>query len=348
MTFRKAQYGTPQQPPQQYSVPYTQPTPPSPGYDPRQIANVDVTRDAEGLRAAMKGFGTKEGQLIQILAGVPDPVIMAAIRRTFNQRFSRDLLKDIHSETSDYFREALEAVVRGPLAQDIYNLNDAIHGAGTKENVLDDVLLGRSNADIHAIKAEYQRIYKRSLEADVRGDLSIKTERLFMMVLACQRQEESAPVIPQELERDVSELHRATEGTKMGTDQIAVCHIFSSRSDGQLRAISQEFQRRYQRPLDKVLSKEFSGHMHDALLRMLHVAEDRAMADALSLERTMAGAGTKDRLLLNRVVRLHWNREQLQQVKGAYKHHYKRDLHGRIRGETSGHYREILLALVGQ
>lgn len=309
------------------------------------VANADTSRDADALRNAMKRFGTNESQLVQVLTRIPDPYIMANLRKTYEQRFNRDLVRDLGEETSGYFRESLEALARGPLLQDVHNLNDAIKGMGTKESVLNDVLLGRSNADINAIKQEYHRIYHRSLESDVKGDLSLKTERLFTMVLVAQRADESAPVIPQKLDIDVRELYRATEG-RMGTDQISVCHIFSSNSNGQLRAISQEFQRRYAQSLAKVIEREFTGHMEDTLLRMLHLAEDHAMADAVGLENTMRGPGTKDRLLLNRLVRIHWNKDHLRQVKGAYQHKFKKELSGRVKGETSGDYRKVLLAIV--
>lgn len=270
---------------------------------------------------------------------------MASVRQTFQSRFHRNLLHDLKSETSGYFCEALEAIARGPLAQDVHNLHEALSGPGTKETVLNDILLGRSNADLAAIKAEYQHTHHRTLEADLRADLSLKTERLFMMVLSADRAPESSPIIPQQLDADVSELHRATEG-KIGSDALAVCNIFAHRSDGQLRAISQEYARRYARPLAKVVEKEFSRHMEDALLRILGVAEDKAMADAVALEETMKGTGTKDRLLVNRVVRLQWNRSHLGQVRGAYRKRYNRELGARVRGETSGDYRRLLLAIV--
>lgn len=294
----------------------------------------------------MKGFGTDEAALIRILVGVPDPVIMANLRQTYSQRHSRDLVKDIANETSGYFEEGLLALVRGPLGQDVHNLNDALKGAGTNEHLLNDVLLGRSNADLHAIKAEYQRTYHRSLEADVKGDLSLKTERLFEMVLAGQRAEEATQVMPQQLDRDVTEMHSATEGTKFGANQTSVSEILSYRSDGQIRAISHEYERRYKRKLADVIKKEFSGHMEDALLRQLQLAEDRAMADATSLEATMAGPGTKDKLLINRLVRAHWDRQHMGQIKGAYKHKYKKDLVQRVEGEISGHYKSLGKALV--
>jgi annexin A7/11 len=196
---------------------------------------------------------------------------------------------------------------------------------------------------MHAIKHAYQTTFGRSMEADIKGDLSMKTERLFSMVMAANRTDESTPVNLQDLDRDCSELHRATEG-KVGTDQITVCNILTSRSDGQLRAIAQHYQQKYHIALVDVVKKEFSGHMEDALLLILNRALDRAMTDAVQLEETMSGIGTKDSLLVNRVVKVHWDKEHLDQVRKAYIHRYKRDLIARVKGETRGDFENLLVA----
>ncbi len=292
----------------------------------------------------MKGFGTDEQALIRTLSRL-DPLQTALLRQTYQQRHGRNLEADITSETSGYFKEGLLAIVRGPLAQDVHNLNKAIAGAGTNETVLNDVLLARTNADMTAIKTAYHQKYHRSLESDVRGDLSAKTERLFAMVLAGTRNEESAPVIPQQLEQDVTELHRATEG-KVGTDQISVCAILTKRSDGQIRAIAAAYEAKYRIPLERVIEKEFSGHMREALVMIVQAGTDRAMRDARLLEETMKGVGTKDDLLVNRVVRGHWDRGHMEQVKGAYRQRYKRELRDRIKGDTRGDQERLLLAMI--
>lgn len=293
----------------------------------------------------MKGFGTDEQALIRTLSRL-DPLQVALLRTTYQQRHGRNLESDIASETSGYFKEGLLAIVRGPLAQDVHNLNKALAGAGTKESVLNDVLLARSNADMHAIKAAYAAKYARPLERDVRDDLSLKTERLFAMVLAATRQEDAAPVLPQQVDADVADLHRATEATKLGSDAMTVCAIISNRSDGHLRAIAHAYEAKYRIPLEKVVQKDFSGHMLDALLSMLRAGTDRAMRDAMALEETMKGMGTKDDLLVNRVVRVHWDRAHMEQVKGAYRHKYKRELRERIKGDTRGDYERLLLAMI--
>lgn len=292
----------------------------------------------------MKGFGTDEKALIRVLSD-KDPLQVAEIRQSFQSDLGRDLIKDIRSETSGYFEKGLVQLVRGPLMSDVYLLYDSMDGPGTKELVLNDVLLGRSNADLQAIKHAYRSTFSRKLEDAVKGDLSMKTERHFLMVLAANRAEDGAPVISQQVDDDVNRLYQATEG-KMGTDEMTVCSILSQRNDNQIRAISHAYVKRYGKDLSKVIKSEFSGHMKDALLFQLRHAEDKYMHAAELLEDAMAGMGTKDDLLVSRVVRFHWDPNYLANVKGAYEQKYKTSLAKRIAGETSGDYEKLMLACI--
>ncbi|ODA84002.1 hypothetical protein RJ55_02520 [Drechmeria coniospora] len=339
-----APYGAPpahQQPPQQYGPPVP-PTPPSLGYGAPQVIQWDGTSDAQALRTAMKGFGTDEAMLIKVLSS-KDPLQVDVIRNAFDRNFRRNLVKDIKSETSSWFEFGLVQLARGPLLADVHNLFNAMAGPGTKELVLNDVLLSRSNADIKAIKSAYRSTFHKSLEEDVKGDLSMKTERHFLMGLSANRAEDAAPVIPQQVDDDVMQIYKATEG-KTGTDEILVCSIFSHRNDNQLRAIAHTYRQKFNRDLDK----EFSGHMEDALLFQLNHAVDKYMHAATLLEEAMAGMGTNDNLLVSRVVRFHWDRSFLANVKGAYQQKYRTSLSSRIRSETSGDYKNLMLACVGE
>lgn len=96
------------------------------------------------------------------------------------------------------------------------------------------------------------------------------------------------------------------------------------------------------------MNQEFSGHMEDALLHQLGYATDKYMHAANQLEAAMAGLGTKDHLLVSRVVRCHWDRNVLTNVKGAYQQRYRRSLASRIKGETSGDYQRLMLACIGE
>ncbi|OJI98750.1 hypothetical protein ASPVEDRAFT_25603 [Aspergillus versicolor CBS 583.65] len=318
--------------------------PPSPGYIPGQTAIGDFRREADALRKAMKGFGTDEKALVQVLSKL-DPLQVASVRATYSSHIRRDLYADVKSETSSYFRQGLLAIIDGPLHHDAASARDAVQGAGTKEWLLNDILLGRSNADLNAIKSTYNQIYHRSIERDVDDDLSFKTKTLFSHVLRAARSDETKQVNYPALQSEAQHIHSAT-ASRMVNNADEVSAIFARSSNNELKALSHAFQQRYHVSLETHIEKEFSGHMKDALLHMLRTALDPAMRDAINLEECMKGMGTKDERLVVRVVRVHWDRQHLANVKAAYKHKYKQDLLQRVKGETSGDYQRLLIALL--
>lgn len=309
-----------------------------------QTAQIDVSRDVDVIRKAMKGFGTDEKTLIAALAK-KDPIQMNTIRMQYNDRLKRNLVGDLKSETSGYFEKGLVQIARGPLESDCYNLMEAMKGIGTKEAVLDDILVGRSNADLNAIKQKYQQLFKRTLESDLRGDLSAGTAQMYDMIAAARRKEDSYPVIPQEIEQAVTDLQGSMGG--FGNNKTAaVCEILTSKNDAQLRAIAQTYEQRFRKSLHNVVKAEFSGHMKEALRLLVHRATNRAEAEAVRLEEAMAGLGTKDELLVQRVVRCHWDRQFMNAVSHEYHKVYKKDLVKRIEGETRGDYERLMVACV--
>ncbi|KAF2030933.1 Annexin, partial [Setomelanomma holmii] len=344
----QGQYGAP--PPGQYGAPPPGgglggvPTQPSLGYGPQRTANIDVTQDVEKIRKAMKGFGTDEKVLISVMTK-KDPLQIETVRTQYNQRLLRNLISDLEKETSGYFEKGLVEIARGPLESDCYNLMEAMKGMGTKEVVLDDVLIGRSNADINAIKQKYQELFKRTLEADLKSDLSAGTEQMYMMIIAARRNEDSHPVNPQEIEQAVTELQNGMGGF-VGKNIAQVCQIFTSKNDAQLKAIAQSYQQRFHKSLDTQIKSAFSGHMEDALRLLLGRAVNRAEAEAVRLEDSMAGLGTKDNLLVQRVVRCHWDQHFMNAVSAEFKRVYKKDLVKRIEGETRGDYEKLMVACV--
>ncbi|KAM0490502.1 hypothetical protein ACHAP8_011494 [Fusarium lateritium] len=339
---------------QQYSAPAfnVAPTPASPGYDPAQkawVQPVDTSSDAEALRKAMKGMGCDERALIRVLVSpkYTNPWSMAQLVRDYNSRFMRDLAKDIESETRGDFETCLLALIRGPLENDVYNLSKALNRAGTDEDALNDVLLCRSNADIRAICTEYRRVRGKELHVDVKDDVDDTLYRLYSMVLSATRAEDSAPVIPAEIDQKVTELQRATEGT-IGANAVAVAQIFTSSNEAQLRAINEAYRFKYHRSLETVIEKEFRGDMEDALLRILYHALDRARSDAGRLQRPLNKSLGKNRLFINRLVSLYWDQGRLHQTNMAYKPVTGSTLAGNIKSELGGDYKDFALAIIGE
>jgi annexin A7/11 len=77
--------------------------------------NFDASNDAAILRKAMKGFGTDEDAIINVLCHRTNAQRME-ICRAFKTGYGKDLIKDIKSETKNNFEKILVAMLT-PLTQ---------------------------------------------------------------------------------------------------------------------------------------------------------------------------------------------------------------------------------------
>lgn len=164
------------------------------------------------------------------------------------------------------------------------------------------------------------------------------------MIIAARRVEDSVPVQPHDIERDTTELQRGM-GNVISKNASAVCDLLFTRNDAQIRAIAQSYQQRFHEPLVKAIKSKFSGHMEDAIVLLIERAINRPEAEARRLEESMAGFGTKDEFLVQRVVRCHWDQGFMRAVSDAFKRLYNKTLVARIEGETSGDYVSSLVII---
>lgn len=116
----------------------------------------DPVKDAHDLRKAMKGFGTDEDKLIEIICRRSNEQ-RQEIQRQYKTHFGKDLIEDIKSETSANFQKLLVGLLRPIVDYYCAELNDAMAGLGTDEEVLIEILCTLSNLEIHTIKNQYLR-----------------------------------------------------------------------------------------------------------------------------------------------------------------------------------------------
>ncbi|KAL9937040.1 hypothetical protein V8E36_004275 [Tilletia maclaganii] len=329
--------GVPVAPLASHSVPQ-----PAPGFD--------ANRAVEAVRKATKGFGTDEALLIQVLTPL-DAWQADTLQHAFKAQTGKDLISVIEKETSGYFENVLRAKALGAVQYDAWLIHRATDGVGTNEAILNEVLLGRSPQDMWLLRQAYQQRYGKPLERVVADDLSFKTKRLFVMAMQPgARPDDSLPVDSRLVDSDVETLRRASRGA--GTDEIAIAGVLLNRNGPHLAALARQYEAKHRTKLSKMIKSEFSGHFEDALLYVVLGAEGGGAGierDAKLIEDAMAGMGTKDELLIVRIVRASWNRQRFEHIKQAYAHkHSKKGLKNRVEGETSGDYKRALSAIVGQ
>ncbi|XP_012267115.1 annexin B9-like isoform X2 [Athalia rosae] len=313
-----------------------QPSPtvvPSPGFDARA--------DAEALRKAMKGWGTDEKTIINILANRTNAQ-RQEIAMQFKTLHGKDLIKDLKSELSGNF-ELLIVAMMIPLPQYYAReLHEALSGMGTDEGVLIEVLCTMSNNETRIIQQAYQSMYGRSLESDLMSDTSGCFKRL-MVSLCCANRDESFNVNQAAAQQDAHALHRAGV-QQFGTDESTFNQILVQRNPAQLQQIFAEYEGIAGHPIEQAIKQEFSGDIEKGLLAIVKCVKNRPAFFAEQLYKSMKGCGTQD----NRLIRLVVTRSEIdmKDIKHAFVQQYGQSVEDFISSDCTGDYKKCLLALV--
>ncbi|PNF31987.1 Annexin B9 [Cryptotermes secundus] len=307
------------------------------------VASFNPRQDAEVLRKAMKGFGTDEKAIINVLANRTNSQRLE-IAVQFKTLYGKDLISDLKSELSGRFEDLIVAMMT-PLPQ-FYakELHDAISGIGTNETTLIEILCTTTNHEIHTIRAAYERMFRSSLEKDLSGDTSGNFRRLLVSLCTGNR-DESYTVDHAAAVQDAQTLLRAGE-LQFGTDESTFNAILCSRSYPQLQQIFNEYQRLTGHDFEKAIKNEFSGDIEAGLLAIVKSVRNKAAFFAERLYESMAGMGTKDRALIRIMVTR--CEVDMVDIKNAFQSKYGKTLESFISDDTSGDYKKCLLALSSQ
>ena len=291
----------------------------------------------------MKGFGTDEDALINVLCRRSNAQ-RVEIERVYKTAYGKDLINDIRSETSGNFQAVLTALLASTTELYARELYEAMYGEGTDEDVLIEVMCTMSNREIREIGFMFQRMFGKSLEQELRSDTSGSFKRL-MTSLSTGSRDESMIIDINAARNDAQELKRAGVD-KWGTDESAFNRIFCLRNYEQLKLIAQEYEKLTGSSLEKDIKREFSGDIEDGLLSILRVAHNRPEFFARRLHKAMAGIGTNDKSLIRIVVTR--CEIDMQDIKEEFQRYYGKSLKSFIKGDTSGHYKHALYALIGE
>ncbi|KAA0716511.1 Annexin A1 [Triplophysa tibetana] len=222
--------------------------------------------DAFELKRAMKGLGTNEVVLSEIL-GTRSNKEIEALKKAFKEVYGQLLEEQIKSETSGNLETALLALCKatrnenydidnGLAKSDAKALFDAGENRiGTVCSVLINVLTTRSEAQLCKIFKYYGQYSKDSFAKDLEGELHGSLEDCLMTLVKAAW---NKPALFAE------KLHLAMKG--MGTNTDTLTRIIVGRSEIDLLKIIQEYKRMYGITLQENILKETAGDYEKILL----------------------------------------------------------------------------------
>lgn len=299
----------------------------------------DANKDAEILHKAMKGFGTDEDIILDLLTQRSNAQRQDIIVG-YKTVIGKDLVDDLMSELSGKFESLIVALLLPPHRYDAKELHDAIKGAGTSENILVEILASRNNDEIHRIVAAYKEDFESDLEEDLTSDTSGYFERVLVSLVQGNRSEAGAD--SSQAEDDAKALYEAGENA-WGTDEERFISIICSRSIPHLLAVFEEYQKINDIDLEDSIASECSGNLQSVMLAIVKCVKNKQAYFAEKLYNSMKGAGTDDETLMRIMVSR--SEIDLADIKAIYKAKYDETLHSTITGDTGGDFKDTLLKI---
>ncbi|KAJ3037379.1 hypothetical protein HDV00_001745 [Rhizophlyctis rosea] len=152
--------------------------------------------DAVFLEKAMKGLGTDEDALIEILTGRTNTEIND-IKAAYQFLYNKDLEKEVKSETSGHFAKLLTATLQGARDNQQANWNvqddvDALYKAGigkvgTDESVFISILVTRPVPHLRQVFEAYYDKHNEEIEESIKKEFSGDVEKALLSLVASIR-----------------------------------------------------------------------------------------------------------------------------------------------------------------
>jgi len=225
--------------------------------------------DAQELRDAMKGLGTDEKCLIQILCSRSNQE-MAALKEEYTYEIKRDLQDDLQSESSGHFKRLLLSLSTGmreegeevnlSLAKaDAAELIEAgIGSIGTDESAFNRILCSQSHTQLRQVFHHYRQMAGESIIKTIKKEFSGSIRDGLLAI---------AKIVINPASYFAQELHASMKG--FGTDNQSLIRILVTRSEVDLEEIKSEFLNKYGETLAKWVEDDTSGDFRKLLLKII-------------------------------------------------------------------------------
>uniref|UniRef100_A0AAY4A565 Annexin n=1 Tax=Denticeps clupeoides TaxID=299321 RepID=A0AAY4A565_9TELE len=321
------------------------------------LMTAPIAYDAELLRHAIKGAGTDEKVLIEILASrTPDQV--KEIIATYKNMYDHDLEHDVTGDTGGHFRRMLVILLQGTIESDakvesdikLFCMFQALFAAGeqkfgTDEEQFITILGNRSAAHLQRVFAAYMKLSGFEIEESIQRETSGSLEKILLAVVKCAR---SVPAYFAEC------LYHSMKGA--GTDDETLIRIMVTRSEVDMLDIRKEFRRMFATSLHAMIKGDTAGDYRKCLLllSMSFYVTDMLLLTVHSFCETVAGnlhfcfvnilLGTDEDTIMKLLTAR--SNVQRQQIKAAYKTLFGKDLVDHLKSELGGKFESLIVGLM--
>lgn len=224
--------------------------------------------DADSLRSAMKGMGTNEDTLIEIIASRSNQQLVQ-IKNCYQQKYKRDLEADVKKETHGTLQKLLISLLQGKrgtntnpvqnqmakIAREIYDAGEA--KLGTDESVFNKYFVSLSPHELAAVAQHYHKLTNHSILDAIDKEFSGDTKKAFRTIVY-------ATISPSEY--FATRVKDAIKG--FGTKDTLLIRILISRDEIDMPQIKQYYKQLYGKDMVEDIKSDISGDYQKLMVEL--------------------------------------------------------------------------------
>uniref|UniRef100_A0A9J7XU36 Annexin n=1 Tax=Cyprinus carpio carpio TaxID=630221 RepID=A0A9J7XU36_CYPCA len=223
--------------------------------------------DASEIKASIKGLGTDEESLIEIVCSRSNAELME-IKRVYKELFKKDLEKDVCGDTSGDFAKLLLALAKRAEPSSVVDYQKidedarALFEAGVKRKGTDvkcwiSIMSERSVPHLQKVFERYKSYSPYDMQESIRKEVKGDLEMSFLTLVQCFEN------------RQLYFANRLQDAMKSkGAKEKVLTRIMVSRCEVDLKKIRQEFKAHHGKSLYQTIAEHTKGDYQRALLNL--------------------------------------------------------------------------------
>jgi len=221
-----------------------------------------VEYDAELLYRAMKGIGTEDDIVIEVIS-FRSFERLSQIKQKFQELYGNDLVKEIESETSGEYRTALKNLLetersknQNPDLDNCKKIAEELNNAN--ESVFVKYFTSLSTEELILVGKEYHKAYKKNLVQLVESKTSGDLQKLLKNIMY-------GLISPSEY--FARQIATAVKG--VGTNDTQLIRSVVSRADEDMKLIKRYYKKLFQKEMAEEVKADTSGNYQKILLFLI-------------------------------------------------------------------------------
>ena len=230
-----------------------------------------VEYDCECIYNAMKGAGTDENCLIEVIASRPN-WLLEKIKKKYSELYKKELVEDIKGDTSGDFQKILEGILRckrsevkeinkencEKIAKELSETKEEGWVVNDESSVFYNYIINSSPKELSAIAREYYRLSGKTIIDGIENNFKGDAKDLLKSILY-------SLVSPSEY--FATRIKKAIEG--FGTDNKTLIRILITRCEVDMNIIKKYYKQLYKKDMIEDIKNDISGDYQKLMIELI-------------------------------------------------------------------------------